>query len=78
MVIPLPELGDERIQPSLICGGRTKYDLFGTDKLWPHVKKIVLAPENDSRGHRGLVTHPLEEFLRKNQHKKYLIMVCGP
>ncbi|MGE5326570.1 MAG: dihydroorotate dehydrogenase electron transfer subunit [Deltaproteobacteria bacterium] len=78
LLLPARELASEGIKQRLFFGGRTKDDLVGTDKFRPYVKQMVLATENGSRGHRGFVTQPLEEFLRNNQRKKYLIMVCGP
>src|SRR6266568_3713983 len=36
------------------------------------------ATEDGSRGHRGFVTEPLEEYLLRNRNKKFLFMVCGP
>jgi dihydroorotate dehydrogenase electron transfer subunit len=78
LLLPARELAAEGTKQRLFFGGRTKDDLVGTGKFRPYVKQMLLATENGSRGHRGFVTQPLEEFLKKNQGKKYLILVCGP
>ena len=78
LLLPARELAAAGIKQRLFFGGRTKDDLVGTDRFRPYVKQMVLATENGSRGYHGFVTQPLEEFLKKNQGRKYLIMVCGP
>ena len=78
LLLPARDIARAGIRQRLFFGGRTKDDLVGLDEFKPLVKSMVLATENGSRGHRGYVTQPLEAFLERNRHKKYLMMVCGP
>ena len=78
LLLPAKDLAQAGIQQRLFFGGRTRDDLVGLDEFKPLVSGMVLATENGSRGHQGYITKPLEEFLRRNPGKKYLLMVCGP
>jgi dihydroorotate dehydrogenase electron transfer subunit len=78
LLLPARDLARAGVRQRLFFGGRTKDDLVGLSEFKPLVAGMVLATENGSRGHRGFVTAPLEDFLRRNRDKKYLIMVCGP
>jgi dihydroorotate dehydrogenase electron transfer subunit len=78
LLLPAKDLAREGIQQRLFFGGRTRDDLVALDEFKPLVNGMVLATENGSRGHHGYITKPLESFLRRNQSKKYLLMVCGP
>jgi dihydroorotate dehydrogenase electron transfer subunit len=78
LLLPARELAREGMRQRLFFGGRTKDDLVGVEDFKPYVDTIVLATENGSRGHRGFVTQPLEEYLLKNRTKKFLFMICGP
>ncbi|HEV2352566.1 MAG TPA: dihydroorotate dehydrogenase electron transfer subunit [Terriglobia bacterium] len=78
LLLPARELARAGIRQRLFFGGRSKDDLVGLDEFKPLVKSMVLATENGARGHGGYVTQPLETFLERNRHKKYLMMVCGP
>lgn len=72
------ELRRAGIHQRLFFGGRTRGDLVGVEDFKPLVAQTVLATENGSRGHRGFVTQPLEDFLRRRLGHQYLLMVCGP
>ncbi len=78
LLLPAKELVRAGIQQRLFFGGRTKEDLVGVSDFEPLVKGTVLATENGSRGYRGYVTRPLEQYLEKNRDRKFLLMVCGP
>jgi dihydroorotate dehydrogenase electron transfer subunit len=78
LLLAARELARQGIPQRLFFGGRTKDDLVGVQDFKPYVRAIVLATENGSRGHRGFVTQPLEEYLLRNRNKKFLFMVCGP
>jgi dihydroorotate dehydrogenase electron transfer subunit len=78
LLLPARELAREGIRQRLFFGGRTKGDLVGVQDFTPYVHTTVLATENGSRGHRGFVTRPLEEYLLRHREKKFLFMVCGP
>ena len=78
LLLPARELARAGLRQRLFFGGRTKEDLVGLPDFKPLVKQMTLATENGARGHQGFVTQPLEEFLRNNRGKKYLLMVCGP
>ncbi len=78
LLLPARDLKRAGIRQHLFFGGRTKEDLVGLDEFKSLVSSTTLATENGSRGHRGYVTQPLEEFLHRNANKKYLLVVCGP
>jgi dihydroorotate dehydrogenase electron transfer subunit len=78
LLLPARELAKRGIKQRLFFGGRTKFDLVGTDEFKPLVRGMTLATEDGSRGHRGFVTAPLAEYLERNSEKKFLLMVCGP
>jgi len=78
LLLPARDLARAGLRQRLFFGGRTKGDLVGVEEFKPLVNQMVLATENGSRGHRGFVTQPLEDFLQRNRDKKYLMMVCGP
>lgn len=78
LLLPARELAHAGLKQRLFFGGRTKDDLVGLEDFKPLVRQTVLATENGSRGHRGFVTQPLEDFLLRHRGRKYLLMVCGP
>jgi dihydroorotate dehydrogenase electron transfer subunit len=78
LLLPAKELAQHGLRQRLFFGGRTKADLVGVEEFRPHVRGMALATEDGSRGHRGFVTRPLEEYLARHQRKKSLLMVCGP
>jgi len=78
LLLPAKELAKRGWKQRLFFGGRTKADLVGVADFKPFVQGMALATEDGSRGHHGLVTRPLEEFLTRYRNKKFLLMVCGP
>ncbi len=78
LLLPAKELASAGVRQRLFFGGRTKWDLVGVQDFKPYVSQAVLATEDGSRGHRGYVTRPLEEYLERNREKKFFLMVCGP
>lgn len=78
LLLPAKRLNAAGIRQRLFFGGRTKDDLVGVRDFKPHLRHIQLATEDGSRGHKGFVTRPFEEFLARNPARRYLILVCGP
>ncbi len=78
LLLPARDLAKRGMKQRLFFGGRTKFDLVGTPDFKPLVRGMALATEDGSRGHRGYVTRPLEEYLARHHQKKFLLMVCGP
>jgi dihydroorotate dehydrogenase electron transfer subunit len=61
----------------LFYGGRTSEDLPLLDRLTAHGAEVVPATEDGSRGRRGRVTAPLEEWLDRHRAPVRLY-ACGP
>ena len=78
LLLPARDLANRRLKQRLFFGGRTRFDLVGTEDFNPLVRGMTLATEDGSRGHRGYVTRPLEEYLSRHSRKKFLLMACGP
>jgi dihydroorotate dehydrogenase electron transfer subunit len=78
LLLPAKELAKRGLRQRLFFGGRTKADLVGVEDFKPLVDGTTLATEDGSRGHRGFVTRPLEDYLARHRQKKFLLMVCGP
>jgi len=78
LLLPARELALAGVRQRLFFGGRTRGDLVGVQDFKPYVSAAVLATEDGSRGHRGYVTRPLEEYLERRRDKRFLLMVCGP
>ena len=78
LLLPARQLAGGGLRQRLFFGGRTQDDLAGLDKFDSVVDEIVLATEDGSRGYRGFVTGPLQEYLAVHRGKKFLMMVCGP
>lgn len=78
LLLPAKQLAKAGIRQKLFFGGRTKADLVGLDEFKPVVSQIKLATENGSRGHRGYVTQPLQDYLKHHPNKKFLVLACGP
>lgn len=78
LLLPAKDLAKRGVRQRLFFGGRTRFDLVGTEEFKPLVRGMTLATEDGSRGHRGYVTAPLAEYLDRHSEKKFLLMVCGP
>lgn len=78
LLLPAKSLASHGIKQRLFFGGRTQWDLVGTEDFAPLAPEQVLATEDGSRGHHGYVTLPLREHLRNNLNRKFLLMACGP
>jgi dihydroorotate dehydrogenase electron transfer subunit len=78
LLLVAKRLADAGFRQRLFFGARTKEDLVGVKEFKPLFRAVLLATENGSAGYRGFVTRPLEEYLTKHTHKKFLLMVCGP
>lgn len=78
LLLPTRELAAAGLKQRLFFGGRTRADLVGVSEFKPHVSETVLATEDGSRGHRGFVTKPLENYLESRKGRRVLILGCGP
>ncbi len=78
LLLPARELHQASVRQRLFFGGRTRWDLVGVRDFAPAVNAITLATEDGSRGHKGYVTRPLEDYLARNKGRKFLLLVCGP
>jgi dihydroorotate dehydrogenase electron transfer subunit len=78
LLLPARELAHAGIPQRLFFGGRTKADLVGVEEFKGSVGSTALATEDGSRGCRGYVTGPLEQYLERRRQRKFLLIVCGP
>ena len=78
LLLPAKQLAEAGFRQRLFYGARTKEDLVGLERFRPLLRARIVATENGSAGYRGFVTRPLEEYLAKHTHRKFLIMGCGP
>jgi dihydroorotate dehydrogenase electron transfer subunit len=78
LLLPAKELAKHGISQRLFFGGRTQRDLAGVEDFDPFTGEPILATEDGSRGHRGYVTQPLQQYLGENRSKRFLLMACGP
>ena len=78
LLLAAKQLAEAGFRQRLFFGGRTKADLVGFEEFKQLVRGMALATEDGSRGHRGFVTRPLEEYLTRHRTKKFLLMICGP
>ena len=78
LLLAAKRLAQAGLKQRLFFGGRTKADLVGVEDFKPVVRATVLATEDGSRGHRGLVTRPLEGYLERHQNRRFLLVACGP
>jgi len=62
----------------LFYGARTKEELLSDTFLHLPQKQITYATEDGSRGTKGFITKPLEDFLKKQKMKNMFIYTCGP
>lgn len=69
----------ERGTPAtLFYGGRRDTDLYSLDRFERLGTRLVLATEDGSRGHHGLVTGPLETELGARHGGNLMLYACGP
>jgi dihydroorotate dehydrogenase electron transfer subunit len=78
LLLPAKRLQEAGFHQRLFMGGRSRADLVGVEDFRPLARGILLATEDGSKGYRGFVTRPLEEYLARHSNKKYLLMACGP
>lgn len=78
LLLAARHLAEAGFKQRLFFGGRTKEDLVGVDQFKPLIRGMLLATENGSMGYQGYVTRPLEDYLSKHTHQKFLLLVCGP
>lgn len=63
---------------TLFYGGRRHTELYHLDLFERLGTRLVLATEDGSRGHRGLVTEPLEAELGAKRGGDVTLYACGP
>jgi dihydroorotate dehydrogenase electron transfer subunit len=78
LLLPARELAQAGVRQRLFFGGRSRADLVEVAEFKPHVEETVLATEDGSRGQRGYVTKPFEDYLQLRREKRLLILACGP
>jgi len=78
LLLPARQIAKADLRQRLFFGGRTRDDLVGTEDFESYVEEMVLATENGSKGRKGYVTAPLEEYLSGHSNRKFLLMACGP
>ena len=66
------------VTPVLFYGGRTTSDLVLRERFEKLGMRTVYTTEDGSTGERGVVTKPLEEFLRGRSGIDTRIYACGP
>ncbi len=65
----------------VFIGGRTKHDCLCRTEFNKLGVKVVLATEDGSAGHRGLVSSPFEKFLcalSGQEKNNSIVYACGP
>ncbi len=68
----------QNIRPVLFYGGATAADLVLRDRFERLEIDIVCTTEDGSLGERGIVTQPLERFLKTQSRKDIRLYACGP
>jgi dihydroorotate dehydrogenase electron transfer subunit len=66
------------IAPVLFYGGRSVEDLVLREHFEGIGVQAIYATEDGSYGERGMVTAPLEQFLRKHSRQGLRLYACGP
>ncbi len=66
------------VQPTLFYGGRSEGDLVLRDSFERLGIEVILTTEDGSCGERGLVTAPLERFLKARSRSNARVYACGP
>jgi len=66
------------VAPVLFYGGRTAADLVLREHFEALGIEAAYATEDGSLGARGMVTAPLERFLRRHSRQGLRIYACGP
>jgi dihydroorotate dehydrogenase electron transfer subunit len=59
-------------------GGRTELDIIEKNRIKKLGVSFHPVTENGKLGTRGLVTKPVEQFIKNNTDKKLRIYACGP
>lgn len=75
------ELVRHRYKPKLIhyfYGGRSKIDLVERTRIKKLGVNLHLITDDGSIGEKGLVTNPVEKFIKKHKNEKIRLYGCGP
>jgi dihydroorotate dehydrogenase electron transfer subunit len=78
LLLPAKELAARNVPQRLFFGGRTQADLVGVEDFTPLTGDPILATEDGTRGSRGYITRPLQQYLSENRGKRFLLLACGP
>jgi dihydroorotate dehydrogenase electron transfer subunit len=62
----------------LFYGARTKEEFISDTFLHVPKNRIIYATENGSRGTKGFITKPLEDFLKTEKKSDLFMYTCGP
>jgi len=68
----------QNVRPVLFYGGRRAEDLILRQNFERLGMQTVFATEDGSCGERGMVTQPLERFMKANSRKTARMYCCGP
>jgi len=71
-------LAFDNIDLNIFLGGRTRADLLLLDEFCNLGARVFTATDDGSAGQKGLVTDPLEDFLKNHPMKPSIIYSCGP
>ncbi len=72
-------LRTRRVETTLFYGGRRQQDLFFLERFEQLGARLVLATEDGSRGHHGLISEPFGRALASHPAAASLaIYACGP
>jgi dihydroorotate dehydrogenase electron transfer subunit len=63
---------------SLYAGAKSASELIGLEGMEPFCQDVNVCTDDCSRGHRGLVTEPLEKNLRSIAAADTMMYACGP
>ncbi len=69
---------EQNVKPVLFYGGRSSADLVLRDSFERLGISVFYSTEDGSLGERGIVTQPLERFLRERRCPDLRIYACGP
>lgn len=79
-VAPLYALAEKLQNPkAVIIGAKTKNHLVGAKEFRKLGVSVSVATEDDTEGHKGLVTDLLEKHIRTTiDHRQSTVYACGP
>jgi len=69
---------NENQKAALFFGGATKNDLPALEDFEKLGINVIPSTEDGSKGHKGLITTPLIDSLKKRNFNNPIILACGP